>query len=98
MSTPSEMVVQLKVSELAELVRAQVKAELDARKPSVEPEVLDVDEAATVLKMPVNALRKRARAGEVPGFHIGGLWRFRLVELRQWVLDQQAKSQRAKAG
>ena len=47
--------------------------------------LLDSREAAAMLKIDDKSLQAMARAGNVPGFQIGKLWRFRASELDKWV-------------
>ena len=90
----SKLVVTLTVDDLQTIIRAEVNAALRDRGPSVvnAPAVLTPDEAAAFLKMPVDVLRKRARAGEVPSFKVGSLWRFRVTDLDSWVESLKAKA------
>ena len=83
----SKLVVTLTVDDLQTIIRAEVSAALRERGPSVvnAPAVLTPEEAAAFLKMPVDVLRKRARAGELPSFKMGSLWRFRVADLDAWV-------------
>lgn len=80
------MLVQMSAADLAELVRREVRAALDEARPAPAPaSVLNSDEAAQFLKMPVDTLRKRVRAGEVPSFKIGNLLRFRVADLEGYI-------------
>lgn len=47
--------------------------------------LLDSDEAAQLLKIHPKTLQRMARRGEIPGVHIGKLWRFRRSELNAWI-------------
>ncbi len=51
--------------------------------------VLDSEEAAALLKIHPKTLQRMARTGEIPGFQIGKLWRFRTTRLHEW-LDKKA--------
>jgi excisionase family DNA binding protein len=46
---------------------------------------LDAIEAAALLRMHPNTLKRKARLGEIPGRHIGKCWRFRVSDLNDWV-------------
>jgi excisionase family DNA binding protein len=86
----SPMVVTLDTEQLAAIIRQEVRtalAEQAVQKSGMDP-VLTTEEAAEFLKMPVNVLRKRARAGELPSFKIGALFRFRASELNAWMATQ----------
>ncbi|SDN13809.1 DNA binding domain-containing protein, excisionase family [Lentzea albidocapillata subsp. violacea] len=58
---------QSNVGSPAPLTREQIEA---------LPEVLNVEEAAAVLRLKVQTLRKLATKGDVPGGKLGGEWRF----------------------
>lgn len=48
-------------------------------------QLLDTDEAASLLRIHPKTLQRLARAGEICGIQIGKLWRFRVSELNRWV-------------
>lgn len=60
--------------------------------------LLTLREAAEVLKIHQDTLKKRARAGEIPAMKIGKYWRFRLSDLDAWlktkVVSPQPKPRR----
>ena len=85
----SELAVTLTTEQLTTLIRDAVRAELRERPAAVVPTVLNSDEAAALLKMPLDSLRKRVRSGEIPSFKIGSLLRFRVAELEQWISEQK---------
>ena len=51
--------------------------------------LLDVAEAAKLLRIHPKTLRSKARRGIIPGVQVGRLWRFRPSALNEW-LDQIA--------
>jgi len=51
--------------------------------------LLDVAEAAKLLRIHPKTLRKKARRGIIPGVQVGRLWRFRASALNDW-LDEIA--------
>lgn len=51
--------------------------------------LLDAIEAAALLRIHPNTLKKKARLGEIPGRHIGKYWRFRVSDLNDWVWCQE---------
>jgi excisionase family DNA binding protein len=56
--------------------------------PEVESEfepLLDVTEAAKLLRIHPKTLRAKARLGEIPAKQIGKLWRFRASALNEWL-------------
>jgi excisionase family DNA binding protein len=50
----------------------------------LEP-VVDSEEAARFLNINPKTLQKMARSGEVPGYRIGKLWKFRISDLDAWL-------------
>jgi len=52
--------------------------------PSVEP-LIDANEAGRVLKIHPVTVREMSARGELPGFKIGKVWRFRASSLDQWI-------------
>jgi excisionase family DNA binding protein len=47
--------------------------------------LLDVAEAAKLLRIHPKTLRNKARRGIIPGVHVGRLWRFRPSALNEWL-------------
>ena len=52
--------------------------------------LLDSDEAASLLGIHKKTLQRMARNGEIPGFQIGDLWRFRASVLNEWLSSRLA--------
>jgi excisionase family DNA binding protein len=48
-------------------------------------EVLTLEEVAVLLKLPVDAVRHRAEAGELPGRRFGDAWRFARTAVLEWL-------------
>jgi excisionase family DNA binding protein len=48
-------------------------------------EVLDIDEAAALLRVQPNIVRELAEAGRIPGRRVGDVWRFWRVALLEWL-------------
>src|SRR5262249_19368295 len=53
-------------------------------------QLLDSDEAASLLKIHPKTLQKMARSGEITGVQIGKLWRFRASVLNTWLAHKMA--------
>jgi len=53
-------------------------------------QLLDSDEAATLLKIHPKTLQKMARNGEITGIQVGRLWRFRASVLNEWLEHKMA--------
>ncbi len=50
-----------------------------------EGEILTLDEVALYLKAGKRTVYRLAQKGEIPGFKLGGTWRFRRTELDRWI-------------
>ena len=48
-------------------------------------EVLSVEQAGALLKVPAATVRREARAGRLPGRHVGKEWRFARSALIDWL-------------
>jgi excisionase family DNA binding protein len=48
-------------------------------------QLLDSDEAASLLGIHKKTLQRMARNGQIPGVQIGDLWRFRASALNEWL-------------
>jgi len=70
-------------------INPTTKKSLRARGESDFESLLDVSEAARLLRIHPKTLRNKARRGVIPGVQVGRLWRFRASALNQW-LDEIA--------
>ena len=52
--------------------------------------LLTLSEAATLLQVSTRTLQRMIRNGELPAFKVGGQWRLRETQLRQWVENREA--------
>ncbi len=57
----------------------------------MEINVLTIRELAIYLKMAEKTLYRLAAEGTVPGFKVGGSWRFRKSEIDRWIIKQEQK-------
>lgn len=48
-------------------------------------EILTLPEVAQLLKVAEKTVYTMAQKGELPAFKVGGQWRFRRVDLDQWI-------------
>jgi excisionase family DNA binding protein len=55
-----------------------------------ETQLLDSEEAAALMKVHPKTLQKLARRGELKGIHVGKLWRFREMDIADWIQRQVA--------
>ena len=58
--------------------------------PPVKTDVMTIRELAIYLKMAEKTLYRLAAEGSVPGFKVGGAWRFRKSEIDRWIKKQEA--------
>lgn len=54
-------------------------------------EILTLDEVAAYLKAGKKTVYRLAQQGQIPGFKLGGTWRFRRTELDLWIAAQIAE-------
>lgn len=59
-------------------------------------DLLDVREAAAYLKLNEQTVRRLARERQIPGFKVGGSWRFKRSVLDRWTDSQHTESGKAK--
>ncbi len=89
----SDLLVTLTVDQLRSLIREELKAANSNRGAVIEPPpVLNSEQAAAYLAMPVAVLRKRTARGEVPSFKIGAVLRYRRAELDEWIASGGKKA------
>ena len=51
--------------------------------------LLTLSEAANLLQVSTRTLQRMIRKGELPAFKVGGQWRLREAQLRQWVESRE---------
>jgi|HubBroStandDraft_2_1064218.scaffolds.fasta_scaffold541433_1 excisionase family DNA binding protein len=56
-----------------------------ALSPGAESEVLTVRDAAELLLCHTSTIYRLVEHREVPGFRLGGGWRFRRADIEQWI-------------
>jgi excisionase family DNA binding protein len=60
-------------------------------------EVLTLDEAAALLKLPADTVRSRAEEGDLPGRRFGNEWRFARMAVLAWLADGDPPKRRRTA-
>ena len=55
-------------------------------------EIMTIQEVAAYLKIKEKTAYRLVAGGKIPGFKVGGSWRFRRNEIEAWI-DDQSKSQ-----
>lgn len=51
-------------------------------------QILTLKEVAAYLKLAEKTAYKLAADGKLPGFKVGGSWRFRQVDIESWIDDR----------
>lgn len=55
-------------------------------------DILTIREVAEYLKLNEKTTYRLAAEGEIPGFKVGGAWRFRRLDIDQWIEDKKIES------
>ena len=61
----------------------------------METDIMTIDEVAKLLKLKLKTAYHLAAKGDIPGFKVGGSWRFRKSELDKWIGNQENKTKKA---
>ena len=51
-------------------------------------DIMTVREVATYLKIKEKTAYRLAAEGRIPGFRVGGSWRFRVSDIERWIEEQ----------
>jgi len=57
-------------------------------------DILTIKEVAAYLKLTEKTAYRLAAEGKLPGFKVGGSWRFRKADIQAWIEQQMAEGQR----
>lgn len=57
----------------------------------MQTDILTLRELALYLKTAEKTLYRLVGEGKVPGFKVGGAWRFRKSEIDKWIFSQERK-------
>ena len=57
----------------------------------METEIMTIQEVAMYLKITEKTAYRLAGDGKIPGFKVGGAWRFRQSEVDDWIDRQSAE-------
>jgi excisionase family DNA binding protein len=63
------------------------RVEVTSTPVALNDDVLTLDEAAALLKLPADTVRSRAEEGDLPGRRFGSEWRFARVAVLAWLAD-----------
>lgn len=55
-------------------------------------EILTLKEVAAYLKLAEKTAYKLAAEGKLPGFKVGGSWRFKQTDIERWIEEKKASS------
>ena len=80
-----DMIVTLRVADLRAIVRAEVKAMLDAQPSPIQRIVYPLKEAAEMLSVPPTWLAAKARGGEIKCVRLGHYVTFAEEDLRKFI-------------
>ena len=59
---------------------------------------MTIREVSELLKINEKTAYRLAAAGDLPGFKVGGSWRFRRSEIDRWIERQSARPKGERAG
>lgn len=55
-------------------------------------DIMTIREVALFLRMTEKSIYRYALEGVIPGFKVGGAWRFRKSEIDKWIVGQEKKT------
>ena len=64
----------------------------------MQTDILTIRELSAYLKMAEKTLYRLVAEGSVPGFKVGGAWRFRKAEIDRWIKQQERSNQKSDGG
>jgi len=56
-----------------------------------DDDIFTIKEVAVYLKLAEKTTYRLASSGKIPGFKVGGSWRFRKSEIDRWIVEQEKK-------
>jgi excisionase family DNA binding protein len=54
-------------------------------------DIMTIKELSEYLKLNEKTAYRLAAEGKIPGFKVGGSWRFRKAEIDKWIVQQETK-------
>ena len=57
----------------------------------MDGEILTIKEVAEYLKLTEKTAYRLVAEGKIPGFKVGGAWRFKKAEIEAWIKAEQEK-------
>lgn len=61
-------------------------------------DILTLPEVATLLRLSEKTAYRLAAEGQLPGFKVGGSWRFRRVDIEAWIDQKKDEAKGAEKG
>jgi len=64
-------------------------------------DIMTIREVAAYLKLTEKTAYRLAAEGKIPGFKVGGSWRFKRSDIEQWIeqkMDERGEGKRAELG
>ncbi|MCB9985905.1 MAG: helix-turn-helix domain-containing protein [Micavibrio sp.] len=61
-----------------------------------DEEIFTIKEVSSYLKLAEKTSYRLASEGKLPGFKVGGSWRFRKSEIDAWIKEQEQKAKSEK--
>lgn len=61
------------------------------REKSMSDEILTIQELAEYLKLNEKTAYRLAGEGKLPGFKVGGSWRFKREDIEQWIEQKKTR-------
>ncbi|WP_318459501.1 helix-turn-helix domain-containing protein [Photobacterium leiognathi] len=58
----------------------------------MDDQILTLKEVAAYLKLAEKTAYRLVSGGKLPGFKVGGSWRFKLEDIQVWIEEQKLKS------
>ena len=55
----------------------------------MESDIMTIDEVSEYLRLKLKTAYHLAAKGDIPGFKVGGSWRFRRSEIQRWIKQQE---------
>ena len=57
----------------------------------MQNEIMTIKEVSEYLKLVEKTAYRLAAQGKIPGFKVGGSWRFKREDIEQWIEDNKVK-------
>ena len=64
----------------------------DTMQTEMQADIITIREVADYLKLTKKTAYRLVAEGKIPGFKVGGSWRFRRSEIEKWIEQQTARA------